>query len=777
MRHSSNKRTIAIGSSIVFALTVSACGGSGGGGGVNSTPPPAIAPTPPPPPPPPPTPPPPPPTANFDTVEYQRSNGAVQARAISAYNAGATGVGVIAGVVDSGIDEDSPEFAGRIHAQSGDFAGSRGLQDEGGHGTAVSAVLLAAKNDSNMHGVAFGATLLVLRTDSPGTCTDPDPDKGCSHSDNNMARALDRAVAVGAKVVNFSLGGSPPNFTLRTAIDRATAAGVILVFSAGNDYDTDPTNAVNPDPFAMIAVDPIARGQIIIAGATDSNKVITAFSNRAGTGANVYLTALGSAVRAPDENNTSFLWSGTSFSAPIVSGAVALLAQAFPTLTGRQIVDLLLRTADDLGAVGTDSIYGRGELNLARAFAPQGSTSLATTGLTVTLSSQTGVLSTAMGDAASGNGPKAVILDEYGRAFDVDFSGSLGVAKSTPTLEPALALNTETRVAVGNNMSIAMSVANRRDGVSLDRLDLSESERRQVRAIAASVITKLSKDKSFAIGISRSSGALIDQMALDRAASFVAADAANGSFGFFMRPKAAFAYRQNVSGFGLNVGSEFGDARIWTDSVGDPLRASYRGYGYALSQVGVDRHIGPAKLALGGTYLDEKGTILGAANSIWTGNTGAKSWFVDASAELPLGNQWQLGGAYRRGWTRIGSAGLRQGTDWLQTDAWSLDLTRFGVFSWQDQLALRFSQPLRVAKGGVELNLPTSYDYFTRQAGFETQFVSLAPTGREQDIELAYATPLWGGHFGANIYLRKEPGNIERAPNDVGVALRFSKAF
>jgi len=127
-------RKIAVGTSIIFALTVSACGG---GGGVSSTPtpPPAISPPAPPPPPvPPPPPPPPPPTANFNTVEYQRSNGAVQAQAIAAYNAGASGTGVIAGVVDSGIDVDSPEFAGKIHPQSADFAGSRGLQDEGGHG-------------------------------------------------------------------------------------------------------------------------------------------------------------------------------------------------------------------------------------------------------------------------------------------------------------------------------------------------------------------------------------------------------------------------------------------------------------------------------------------------------------------------------------------------------------------------------------------------------------------------------------------------------------------
>ncbi|MFM2409639.1 MAG: hypothetical protein RL481_467, partial [Pseudomonadota bacterium] len=169
--------------------------------------------------------------------------------------------------------------------------------------------------------------------------------------------------------------------------------------------------------------------------------------------------------------------------------------------------------------------------------------------------------------------------------------------------------------------------------------------------------------------------------------------------------------------------------------------------------------------------------ILGATGNVWTGTTGAKSWFADAKAELALGSHWQLSGSYRRGWTRIGAAGLRGSADWLQTDAWSVDVTRLGVFSLRDQLALRMSQPLRVNSGGVNLRLPTSYDYATLSAGFENRFVSLSPTGREQDIELAYASPLWGGSFGANLFWRQEPGNIAAAPDDIGLALRFNRRF
>src|SRR5258708_16246788 len=85
--------------------------------------------------------------------------------------------------------------------------------------------------------------------------------------------------------------------------------------------------------------------------------------------------ALGYKDRAPDQTGAQFLWNGTSFSAPTITGAVALMAQAFPNLTGKQIVSILFQTADDLGAAGVDSIYGNGRLNIQPAFHPIGAPS------------------------------------------------------------------------------------------------------------------------------------------------------------------------------------------------------------------------------------------------------------------------------------------------------------------------------------------------------------------------------------------------------------------
>src|SRR3990167_9236021 len=182
----------------IAALSLTACGG-GGGAGPSPTPPPPTAPAPTPTPTPVPAPTPtPPPTGNFNTAETRRSDGANFHGAITAYKAGATGQGILAGVIDDGIDADSPEFAGRISTQSADLAGSRGINGEGTHGTNVAQILLGGKNDVGTFGIAFNANLLVLRADRPGSCATEDPsndESGCRFPETAIAAGLDRAVS------------------------------------------------------------------------------------------------------------------------------------------------------------------------------------------------------------------------------------------------------------------------------------------------------------------------------------------------------------------------------------------------------------------------------------------------------------------------------------------------------------------------------------------------------------------------------------------------------
>src|SRR5690606_34774922 len=99
------------------------------------------------------------------------SDGPLEHNAATAWNSGRTGRGVTIAVVDTGIDEDSPEFAGRVSPLSRDMTGSnRPLTGSDDHGTNVSMVAAAARNNSGILGIAFDSTIMALRSDTVGSC-------------------------------------------------------------------------------------------------------------------------------------------------------------------------------------------------------------------------------------------------------------------------------------------------------------------------------------------------------------------------------------------------------------------------------------------------------------------------------------------------------------------------------------------------------------------------------------------------------------------------------
>ena len=389
------------------ALLLAACGGAGGPGPstVSSATPQAPTPT---------------PTVNYDTAEYRRSSAAVEANVLPAWTAGASGAGVVIGIVDSGLADPLGEFTGRIAGQSRDVSGQgRSVTDQSGHGTAVTAVMAAARNDADIVGIAPGATIAMMRADN-GDCTD-----GCRYTDSAIASGLDAAVSAGAKVVNISLGGSNGSTTLRSAFARAAGQGTVIVVSAGNDGNGEA------DPLALAALSAGSSANVIIVGSVNSSGQISSFSNRAGSAQGNFLLALGEGVRSFDNSGTSYIYSGTSFAAPAVSAAVAILAQAFPNLSAARIVEILLSSADDAGAAGTDSIYGRGLLNIGRAMAPSGQTSLAGTAVPVTATAN-GTLGPAFGTGLATSSALAAVpvTDRFERSYVVALGQTLRAASA-----------------------------------------------------------------------------------------------------------------------------------------------------------------------------------------------------------------------------------------------------------------------------------------------------------------------------------------------------------
>lgn len=761
---------------LVLASGVSACAGGGGGGGprpqpISPAPSPTPAPTPTPSPTPTPTPAPtPPPTSiNYDTAEYRASNSSAAANAITAYNAGASGKGIKIGVVDSGINPGLAEFAGRIDPASGDVYGTRGVSDEGGHGTAVSAVAAAARDGSNTMGVAFEASLVSMRADKPGTCATSD---GCAFYEDAIAAGIDAARIAGAKVINLSLGGSAPGSQLLAAMQRAVNAGIILVISAGNDgLDT---KGVNPDPFALTPAQQLA-GMVIIAGSvgapnadgTTNIDTISDFSNRAGTGAQWYLMALGFKDRAPDETGTQRLWSGTSFSAPTISGAIALMAQAFPNLAGKQIVEILFTSADDLGVAGTDAIYGRGRLNIARAFQPIGATSMAGSSMPVSTGSN-GDLPPVAGDANGGQSFGAIILDGYDRAFVLNLAATMRRADVDHPLSRSLQNDVKVASGQAGPLSIAMTVRERSDlvqGFALERTGIGPKDMRRSQLIAGSAVARLDDKTAAAFGFAEGAKAMERRLTGGGQGGFIIAKDIAGDPGFMAKRNGSVALRREIGGIGVTASGESGN--VWQE-----MQTSATGSPYRWTNISIDRTLGRSWFSLGLGRLEERQSLLGGRMSDVLGGGGSTSLFADAEARYAFGHGWRATLTARRGWTDF-AAGK------FETGAYAFDLTKTGLLGSRDKLGLRVAQPLRVEKGGFAMWLPTSWDYATETATNSLRGMSLRPAGRETDAELSYGSGLLGGTgwVGGNLFYRRQPGHIAESKDDVGAAIRFTLGF
>lgn len=777
---------------VLSLSVVAACGGGSSSGGLGSTPPPPTATAPAPTPAPTPTPsasqatvatampPTQPVPTQFNTAEFRRSDGPLEHNAAVAWNAGHTGAGVTIAVVDTGVDVSSPEFAGRISPLSKDMLGAgRSLAGTDDHGTHVALVAAGARDNTGILGMAHGATIMALRTDSVGSCTSAGGAVECGFSNSDIAAAITYASTNGAKVINVSLGGQGATTGLQNAVRDAVARGSLVVLSAGND------GLSQPESFATL-LGQAGNGGVLIVGSVDADGDISSFSNRAGSQAANFLTARGSRICCSyeggqlytDEQGFVYVLSGTSFSAPQVSGAAALLAQAFPHLTGKQIAEILLDSAFDVGAPGTDPVFGRGILDLARAFQPLGTTSLAGSTAALPLGDDAGTASPAMGDALATASLQAVVLDKFDRAFGTDLGVTLRGAQAVNRLAPAVAANQRYLAFGSEQLSLAFTIDASDGPVRTAALRLGLVDADSARVLAARVTSRLAPDLQLGFAYAEGANGLVAQLQGQDRPAFMIAPEAGGDNGMFHRSDASLALRRQFGSWGVTLSAESGE----TVSGTTLRRASeMRGRRFAedISSYGVslDRRLGPVELALGLSQMDEERTLLGSRFHEAFGVAGASTLFADARVGFDFAPGWRLGGALRQGWTSAHEAGLVAAGSELVSRAWSLDLERRGVFVDRDGLALRLAQPLRVERGTLNFLLPVGFSYETMLADYGVRSLALTPQGRELLGEIAWHGPLLAGDAAASLFYRRDPGHYEALPADTGVALRWSRRF
>lgn len=279
-----------------------------------------------------------------------------------------TGTDVIIAVIDTGVDYSHPDLRNNIWTNPGEIAGN-GRDDDGNgfvddvrgwdfinndnnpmddsqHGTHVAGILAAeGNNGTGVSGVNWKARIMPIKF------------MGANGSGSTAAaiRAIQYAVANGARVSNNSWGGGAASQALRDAIAAANSRGHIFVAAAGNDGSNNDAAPTYPASYDLPNV-------ISVAASTTGDGIAT-FSNFGAR--SVHVAAPGQSIFSTVPNGGYASLSGTSMAAPVVTGVVGLMIASNPSVTTNQIRTNIMSTADRPAGLSGRTASGR--LNALRA--------------------------------------------------------------------------------------------------------------------------------------------------------------------------------------------------------------------------------------------------------------------------------------------------------------------------------------------------------------------------------------------------------------------------
>jgi hypothetical protein len=725
-------------SSVAAATLLVACGGGGGG---NMQPPGSL---------------PPPQNPNtYRTTEYHQMGALDSVNAAEAYALGYTGAGVIVGVVDFNFQLGSgevnyhpasvgpnPQSIALYEAQIGEPASADP------HGHAVAAIIAARKNDSLVHGIAFNAQVLAVDYFSNVNPTQFWQSGALYHVSDPWTYITSR----GVKVINTSFGydegdiiSNPPPVTEYYVTESPSLAvinGALLVSSAGNNGHSSPSLS-NLDIIAELSSLNLLTsgpGAFIIAGSVNGNNQISSFSDRAGGARDHYMVAPGEGVTVPWFGSQASV-SGTSISAPLISGAAAIILERWPSLTGRQIADILFQSATDLGTPGVDSIYGHGLLNVEAALQPMGIGLMAVpNGANPALYATGMVLSPAFGNAPKFRAALAevIILDGFGRDFTMDASRAVYSRPSVPGLFDVMEQRFRwhgVSYQLGGDAEFSYTVRE----TSADSLNSVRSLNGSEDIESHETVFQFSgtrDEMSWSAGTGLSLRDALTPREFED--PFTVVSLTGAFYPMIGVGRGTFA----TARFALSesTGVSFGIAE-------EQVRDTYAGAPFApddwshAAAVRLDHTWGPSRFDFELGALVESGGVLGtlAAGGLKLSEQAATGW-TSATAETALGERWSLKASMTIAATGVQHPGssLISSLGPVYATSFSFGVASKNLFARGDALAFVVGQPLRVEEAPVSLVIGTGRDRTTGDVIMAPSETSLAPSGRAIDLEAAY---------------------------------------
>lgn len=715
------------------------------------------------------------------------------------------------GVLDFAITGD--DFANVTNS-------GKGYQVEGLHGSAVASLIAAKHNGRSVMGIAPGAQVFGYNPfDATNTAGWTDVKNGVKYLLDNGASVVNMSLGVSGHVLHS--GWTDQVFKGDKALS-GKAKKAVFVLAAGNDgivHHKDDKVRWNFD----------TNPNIIIVGSVDPDNKISDFSNRPGEASfdklagndplgtdklrDRFIVAPGEWMLVSDGRNGVTRMSGTSFATPLVSGTIALVHDRWPWLADnpKDTVNLILNSTTDLGAPGTDNVYGRGMLNVQKALEPGNFWALKykryVDGKPKDMSAAS-VLETSAETLSSwrvGDDVYFSAFEDLGsekdshRDFNIPISAKL-IGQTVGTSNEQFDAYVQTRFVDWMN-------ANRKTGkgrfttahisapaaslgwLETEAVAVPRTWRPGLRQSTMPFDTGLamrSPGGGFAMRIGSGAGAgFIGQQGFGLQSDY---DVLTGGANPFMGLASGAGYGSVELEIGERVTVSTGVSR--QEQILDFDRMSMRErqilggmdpYRATANNMTVSyRAGGGLSASMGYTMLNEDSALLGvrsldSADMVDGSSTDAATFGADYATAKGLSVSFS--GTLGRTRPGGGSQGMVVSGDGLVSSAWQVAMAKQGVFDGNDRVRLTFAQPLHLESGAVDFSMAAVIDRLTGEIGEITKTASVQGGRRYYTAEAIYGRGFADGAGQFNLFGRANLRADEQALPSVTVGGNFRFAF
>ncbi|MBO4284985.1 MAG: S8 family serine peptidase [Alphaproteobacteria bacterium] len=635
------------------------------------------------------------------------------------------------------------------------------------HGSHISGIVAADKNDSGMHGVAFSnANLIMARWDymyAPRLVISKLVDEGAQII--NMSFAAD-SNTLPASLMNeeyYQNNKATLDYWFAGGLIKAAQNNVVMVMAAGNKSNEQPgiySGFVNVD-----SLKDTIKNMLITVVATDENGQITGYSNRCGVAKNFCIAAPGGTTMSPiistgTQDVGTFDEHGTSMATAVVSGSLAFLMGAYPYLSAEEVVALMFETADKTGVHADEDTYGNGLLDLGAATNPQGY--LATlsgdsvNSAPLNLQSSYVVVPAAIGESMIKNMPQSMtVFDKYKRPFEVKLSKFVQTTHGS---------RKNFKNDFGHFMRFEEPQKIKAGNLSLRFANMGASKQAFQKGFIDAAYQTGSRTTSFFFSqnTAQSFGAYHEKATFNPYLSFNDAYGVSNAYSFDdFSFKMGFMYGKN--------GLYDGDRAYHDNEFDAKAYAYYTGVSYQLTN----------KLDLGVMtgVMHEDEAVLGLNGEGIFGIEKSRTYYTGASLTFRPFEKVVLSGALYQGYTKSASgAGSIVEISPLQSRSFAFDAQY--RHNQTDVSGFQISSPLRIERGYADFDIAVGRDDHSDKVYRKNIKASLKPSAREYKLAFYHNRKINDDtFFKTEIATRFNPEHQRDAKNDYRALLGLSFRF